>query len=201
MQKNPELEHLFREHLLYYGDYVLLRYRIDRKPLYPQELDTFLHNKEFCYNPASVIPLFRFTEVFQARWSEYASCDKPDVDYEIYDASLVGHITNDMMRNYGTTPSEMAKHLNVLLETVNEYHPVVFYLYAENVENRIIEARNSRKQPRLSPEGLRFWKNRASADRAVFPLLNSEKHWMDISEGQWDDRLIEIKEILNEKGK
>ena len=57
------------DNTIWNGEYVLLRYQIERTPLYPHELFKELHNKEFCHNPEnSTVPLHKYTEVFLGLW-------------------------------------------------------------------------------------------------------------------------------------
>ena len=171
---------------------MLLRYRVDRIPLYEEAVDNWLHQREFCYNPANTLPLSKFTDVFYDLWFKYAENCNNNLDYAIFDASLVSHMTNDLMRNYHTRPVELAKHLNKLLNVVCGLHPIIFYLYSDDVEKRITEARIARNQPPLGEYSLQFWKERAAMDQEVLPLLNVDTSWMDISNGQWGTRQFEI---------
>ena len=199
LNRFPHDKTLFSEQLIHSGEYVLLRYRVDRIPLYEETVDAWLHQREFCYNPANTLPLSKFTDVFYDLWFKYAETCNNNLDYAIFDASLVSHMTNDLMRNYHARPVELAKHLNKLLNAVCELQPIVFYLYSDDVEKRVTEARIARKQQPLGERSIQFWKERATVDQAVLPMLQVETHWLDISKGQWDTRLFEILDQIGAK--
>lgn len=65
-------------------------------------------------------------------------------DYAIFDASLISHMTNDMVRNYNASEDEILNHLKELLQSVRQLNPIVFYLSSNDVDNRLVMARQSR---------------------------------------------------------
>lgn len=181
--------YLLTAHTLHIGTYCLVRYRIDRKPLYSGELDRYMHSKEFCYRAGNMLPLSTFTEVFCDLWRCYLKARRMEPDYEIFDASLVSHMTNDLMRGYHAAPEELAEHLSILLEVIQEKNPIIFYLYTDNVTKRIVEARHSRKQPPLTAKKLQFWEDRMRMDLHVLPKLSASVHYLNISRGDWRQAL------------
>lgn len=187
LSRYPDWRALLVENTIHAGDYYLVRYRVDRVPLYSDEIDQYLHNKEFCYNHESTVPLPVFTRVFGDLWSAYRDAGFETLDYELFDASLVGHMTNDLTRNYHASMQELAWHLNALLEIIKEKSPIVFYLYSDDVSRRVTEARISRGQTPLSEAQLQFWEKRMQMDMQILPNIQAEVCYVDISQKNWDE--------------
>lgn len=177
------------------NNYVLLRYRIDRKPLFPEEVDMELHRKEFCFNPENSVSLDEFTKVFQRLWVRYAQADHSNLDFEIFDATLVSHMTNDLIRNYHAPKEKMVQHINTLIDAVQSLQPRLYYFYTDNLEKRVTEARIARKQKPLTSTQLQFWKDRESYDKAVISQLKIACRSINVSAHDWD---ASIQSILDE---
>lgn len=185
----PAEREILKTHTRCAGSYCLVRYRVDRVPLYSEKLDRDMHSREFCFREGNDLPLSVFTEVFSGLWRRYLRNCPAELDYDIYDASLVSHMTNDLMRGYHATPEELTAHLSALLEIVGEMHPVIFYLYTDDVSKRVKSARVSRNQPPLTAEKLQFWVDRMAMDLRVLPNLRADIRYIDISRGDWTQAL------------
>lgn len=144
--ENPTFANELSRNIIYKDDYVLLRYQFERTPLYSPELHGELHKREFCYNPTNTSPISKFTEVFTNLWKQFANSEDTKNDFAIFDASLVGHITNDLTRNYNATKDELVDHMETLLQIIRLINPIVFYLSSNNVVERLIKARSSRRE-------------------------------------------------------
>lgn len=188
----PEFANELLSNIIFQGEYILLRYQVGRKGLYSQSLHDELHKLEFCYNPTNIVPLSKFTEVFLNLWQRFVESEEVKTDYVIFDASLVSHMTNDLAHNYSATENEMVRHLEILLETVKPFNPIVFYLSSQDVAKRLIKARQSRGQPPPTGEQIRFWEERKQMDYTVLSRLLVESHIKDISKGNWDSVIDEI---------
>jgi len=181
------------KNIIYRGEYILLRYQLRRTPLYSKELTDELYKREFCFNPANaVVPLSKFTEVFANLWKKYADSDDINIDYAIFDASLVSHMTNDLIRNYNASENELIEHLEILLRTINHLSPIVFYLSSENVRERLTKARHSRGQTPLDEEKIKFWEKRKQTDLSVLPKLSVKSKVIDITNDNWDSVVSDI---------
>ena len=189
LSQYPMERALLEEHTRYAGTYYLIRYRIDRMPLYSEQLDRYMHSKEFCFREGNDMPISVFTEVFCGLWRRYLRDCPEELDYEIFDASLVSHMTNDLMRGYHASAEVLVEHLSALLEIIREKHPIIFYLYTDDVSKRIRAARISRDQPPLTVEKLQFWEDRMRADLRVLPKLPANIHYIDVSSGDWTQAL------------
>ena len=178
--------------IIFQGDYILLRYQVGRTELYSPELHDELHKLEFCYNPTNVTPLSKFTEVFLNLWKRFAESEENKCDYTIFDASLVSHMTNDMIRNYNASETEMVEHLEVLLQAICSLNPIIFYLSSDDVRERLLNARQSRGQTSLTNEQINFWEKRKQIDLPILSRLSIQSHIMDISNDNWNSVISEI---------
>lgn len=151
-----------------------------------------MHKHEFCYNPSNISPLSKFTEVFLNLWKRFAESDEVKCDYAVFDATLVSHMTNDLIRDYNASEDEMVKHLKFLLQTIRPFNPIVFYLSSQNVRERLINARQSRSQTPPTEEQIQFWEKRKQIDLPVLSKLDVESHIIDISYGNWNCVIDEI---------
>lgn len=188
----PEFANELSQNILFQGDYILLRYQVGRSKLYSQELHDELHKLEFCYNPTNVAPLSKFTEVFLDLWKRFVDSEDGKWDYAIFDASLVSHMTSDMVRNYNASVTEMVAHLEALLQVISSLNPIIFYLSSNNVRDRLIKARQSRRQTPLTDEQIKFWEKRKEIDLPVLSKLSIQSQMMDISNDNWDAVISEI---------
>jgi len=175
--------------IIYKGEYILLRYQIERTPLYSEELHNELHKREFCYNTTNKMPLEKFTEVFANLWKRF---DDTQYDYAIFDATLVSHMTNDLVRNYNASVDELVNHMETLLQIIKPFNPVIFYLSSENVRERVIKARINRGQTPLTDKQIEFWEKRKKIDTAVLPKLSVKVQIIDITNEDWDNALSQI---------
>lgn len=184
------------KNIIYKGEYILVRYRIGEKGLYSDELKNELHKREFCYNPTKVAPLSKFTEVFTNLWRRFANSDLSEYDYMIFDASLVSHMTSDLLRNYNASENEMALHLRTLLKIIYPLNLIVFYLSSDNVRERLNNARISRNQSAFTDEKIAFWEKRKQMDLSILPKLEVETHIMDISNENWSNAINVIVTVI-----
>jgi len=198
----PQFAESLLENIIYRDDYILLRYQVERTPLYSPELHSELHKREFCYNPTNTAPISKFTEVFTKLWERFAQNANAKNDYAIFDASLVGHMTNDLIRCYNATESELVEHMEMLLKIIRHMNPIIFYLSSDNVTERLIEARHSRGQPPPDDGRIEFWNKRKAMDLSVLPKLSIKYEVLNITNDRWDSAISYIvSQITNrEKG-
>lgn len=182
----------FSKNIIFQNEYILLRYQVGQAHLYSYEIYVKLHNKEFCYNPNTIAPLSKFTEVFLNLWHRYAESKENECDYAIFDASLVSHMTSDMIRNYNANIDEMVEHITTLLQAIYSLNPIVFYLSSHDVRERLIKARKNRGQTPLDDKQIEFWGKRKQIDMAVIPKLSVESHIIDIANDNWNSVISEI---------
>jgi GrpB-like predicted nucleotidyltransferase (UPF0157 family)/deoxyadenosine/deoxycytidine kinase len=178
-------------------DVRLVRYYNQKTPLFPEPLLGKLREYEFCWNPANLIPLSEYTRVYKAVWEQFVQNTSNQLDYLIFDGSLIHHPINDMTRNYNATSEQITCHLNTLIETVGSFHPQIIYLSSDNVAERLKKARISRMETQPSDEQIRFWENRKDMDFAVMRQLSISCDVYDISQENWDSAIdVMIERIL-----
>ena len=193
LEEYPSSSDALHENVVYRGDYVLLRYQTGQTPLFSGELDGALRAREFCYNPGhDVVPLKRFTEVFVRMWEQFAQGQGGNCDYAIFDASLVTHMTNDLVRNYGASDDELVGHLEDLLRAIRGLNPVIFYLSSADVRERLIRARKSRGQSRPDDAKIAYWEGRKRKDLSILPRLSAKYRIIRIENDDWDSVLPAI---------
>ena len=199
LRSYPEFVDEINKNIIYKDDYVLIRYRIRETALYSQELTDELHKREFCFNPFNaVVPLAKFTEVFANLWRRFAVSDEArDLDYAIFDASLVSHMTNDLIRNYNASEAELIEHLEILINVIRHLNPIVIYLSSENVEERLIKARHCRGQTSPTKDKIKFWEKRKQMDVSILPKLSITPKTIDIVDDNWDFVVSEILLMLS----
>ncbi len=187
LEAYPSFSDALARNVVYRGNYVLLRYQIGQTPLFPGELDGTLRAREFCYNPGrDVVPLRRFTEVFVRMWEHFAQGEGAKYDYAVFDASLVTHMTNDLIRNYGASDEELVGHLEELLRAIRGLNPVIFYLSSDDVRERLIRARKSRGQTHPDDAKIAYWEGRKRKDLSILPRLSAMSRIIRIENDDWD---------------
>lgn len=193
LEAYPSFSDALQKNVVYRGDYVLLRYQIGQTPLFSGELDGGLRGREFCYNPVNAfVPLKRFTEIFVRMWDHFARCEGARCDYAIFDASLVTHMTNDLIRNYGASDDELVGHLEELLRAIRGLNPVIFYLSSDDVRRRLIRARKSRGQTHPDGAKIAYWEGRKRKDLSILPRLSAKSRIIRIENDDWDSVLPAI---------
>ena len=177
-------------------DVRLVRYYNQKTPLFPEPLLGKLRDREFCWNPANLIPLSEYTRVYKSVWEQFVQTTSNQLDYLIFDGSLIHHPINDMTKNYNATSEQITCHLNTLIETVGSFHPQIIYLSSDNVAERLKKARAGRNETPPSDGQIRFWENRKVIDLAVMRRLSIPYDVYDISRENWDSMIdIMVKQI------
>lgn len=89
------------------------------------------------------------------------------------------------------------KHLIELIKMVRAFNPVVFYLSAKDIGERLAKVSNSRGKNAPTNEDVVFWQNRNDTDLRVLRRLPVESHILDITSNNWDaamDTIISVME-------
>jgi GrpB-like predicted nucleotidyltransferase (UPF0157 family) len=179
-------------------DIRLVRYYNQKTPLFSEPLLGRFRDREFCWNPANLIPLSEYTRVYKSVWEQFVQNTSNQLDYLIFDGSLIHHPINDMTRNYNAASEQITCHLNTLIETVGSFHPQIIYLSSDNVAERLKKARISRKETPPSDEQIRFWEDRKDMDYAVMRKLSIPCDAYDISHENWDSAIDVMMERILE---
>ena len=167
----------------------LARYFNGQTPLFSEPLLSIFRNHEFCWNPVNLIPLSEYTRVYKSVWEQFVQNTSNQLDYLIFDGSLIHHPINDMTRNYNATREQITCHLNTLIETVSSFHPQIIYMSSDSVAERLKKARISRKETPPSAEQIQFWENRKAMDLSVMQQLSIPCDIHNVTQENWDSMI------------
>ena len=173
-------------------DIMLVRYYNKETPLFPEPLLGLLREHEFCWNPIRLVPISEYTRVYKSVWEQFALKTNNQFDCVFFDGSLLHHPINDMMRNYSASCDQIVSHISILLETVRELNPQVFYLSSDNIAERLQKARATRNEALPSADQIKFWEDRKKMDMAVMQELPIRFDTIDISRENWEHATEQI---------
>jgi|GEM_PF-273970 len=198
----PMQSAVLKENTLTVGAVRLVRYYNREVSLFTEPLLGKLRRREFCTNPPKqrLVTLAEYHHVYKKIWTDFVQSEGERPDFMIFDGSLLHHPINDMMRNYDAPMEAILAHVNTMLEIVSDFDPLVVYLSDENVEERLVKARNERNQPPASPKSIEFWQKRRVNDLAVLAQLNLPYDVHDISRENWDELLTRVSVHVCEDG-
>ncbi len=185
-----QAEYSAKLHPIEAGEAVLVRYSDGDRPLFEGTLLNRLRQNEFCYHPARLIPLTKYTAAYEAVWKNYFST--PPADVLIFDGSFLHHPINDMMRNYQASNAQAAAHVSALLRTLGGVEWQLVYLYTEDIGVQLARAHRDRNQNAPAQDEIAFWQERYRKDKYV--LQHSVKRYQtyDVTENGWDAALERI---------
>jgi predicted ATPase len=192
----PEWVDELDQHSMVEPDYVITRYQDTKRCFYPHELHTFMRSREFCYKTSNPVPFTKYCEIFARLWRRFAMNAQLNTACSIFDGSLLHHQINDLLTVYQADEDEITVHIRSLLQAIETYQPIVFYLFSNNVGRRLAEARQSRGQTPPTDEQVGYWENRVHMDLSVLDKLPVESYRVDISDNGWGHALNKITSII-----
>jgi len=196
LKQHPhEAEKLLR-HSNRTDDYTLVRYRDRNTDYFFAPLLDWLKEHEGFYRPAHPMPLDCYTKVFVDCWQRYLASRAMVSDIAIFDGCFLYHRMNDLVNNYGANDDQIIMHLNALLAAMLPHKPYLFYLSAQDVSERLTEARKARAQAPASAECIATEINRNQRQQVVLKQIPVEKRVFDISNG-WDSAIVEMLRIID----
>lgn len=157
------------EHSTRTDDYALVRYRDRNTDHFQGQLLAWLREHEGFHRPAHPIPLDCYTKVFIDCWRRYLATGAMVEDIAIFDGSFGYHRMNDLMNNYGASDDQIVEHLNALLSVMLPHRPYLFYLSAQDVGQRLTEARKARGEAPATAERIRASRFVFERERPFFP--------------------------------
>lgn len=178
-------------------DYVLVRYQDFDKRYFTPEVYNYLKKREVCYKAERPVPFNIFTQIFIDRWHAFLSGDNINCDFAIFDGTFMAHQLNDMIRNYRTDDEAVLRHLETILQIINIFSPVIFYLESQDIWERLRAANISRGQSIPPKEQTAFWENRKRLDLLALDKLPLKSYRFDISSGNWDEATDKMFDIIN----
>lgn len=183
------------ENTVFADDVRLVRYYKRDIPQFEESLLSYMGEREFCWRPRRPVPMAEYTRVYRIIWENFAR-NTEGYDYLLFDGSLIHHPANDLTRNYGASRHQIARHVNMLLESVTSLHPRVVYLSAGNIAQRLQRARVNRGEKPCLTDGLKFWEERRRTDMAILKKVAVPYRLYDISKENWDELLPEILDYI-----
>lgn len=174
------------------GKAVLVRYYDEDTPLFKEPLLKEMICAEFCYNPTHLIPLQEYTEVYKAVWQGFVANMAQDVQYYIFDGSLLHHPINDMMRNYHADAEQAGVHVKEMLDILSSVKWHLYYLYTDNISKQLTLARKNRGQKVPTQDEIIFWENRYKNDKIVLNDKVLQYETYNVSELGWNKTMEKI---------
>ena len=175
-----------RENTIPAGNVRLVRYFNEDTPLFPEPLLQELRQWEFCYHPPHPVPLAEYTAIYREVWRNFAAAPDEGCDFILFDGSLLHHPINDMMRNYGVTGAQAARHVQTLLDALGGIRRRIFYLQTEDIGAQLRRAHHDRGQNPPTAEEVRFWQTRHRNDMTVLAEIGEDWRLLDVSNEGWD---------------
>ena len=193
--ENPHEADRLLEHNTRTDDYVLVRYRDRNTNYFHAPLLDRLREHEGFYRPAHPVPLDCYTKVFVDCWQRYLASEATVSDIAIFDGCFLYHRINDLVANYGANDEQIVTHLNALLSAMYPHKPYLFYLSAQDVDERLTEARKARGQTPAPVERIATETGRKQRQLVILQQLPVEKWVFDVSKG-WDSAIEEMLHII-----
>ena len=129
-----------------------------------------------------VMPISEFAEAYLQCWQNFMKATFEN-DFMIVDGTLLHHQINDLLREYSASDEIIANQLSNLMQVIKQLNPVIFYLSASDVKQRLAQARKSRKQSAPTEERIEFWENRKRVDLYVLDRLPIDSHILCVDNG------------------
>ena len=140
------------------------------------------------------ISINKFKESYYQYWRKFSDSNF-DNKIMITDGTLLHHPINDLIREYKATDDEIVNFIYKLISLIHNANPIIFYLSASNVKERLFQARKSRNQIETTDDRVAFWENRKRVDLKVLKSLLVESHILSIDNG-WDSTCKKIIDII-----
>ena len=177
-----------------------MRYYHGDEPVFPQPLLGVLAEHELCWHPKHPLPADAYTGIFAAVWRDFAESLKNAGEEDlVFDGALVFHPLNDMLRNYGITQEQAARHVQILLDALGDVPRRVLYLETEDLAAQLVRAHADRGQSAPTEAELAFWRTRLALDRAVLARISEPVFRIAPSDG-WEAMEEKALSILSDGG-
>ena len=171
------------------NDYVLVRYKERYEDsYYSAELSEYLSTKEVSYKPPNPVPYDIFKRVSLDRWYDFINSDAVKHEYVIFDAILLQNKINDMLFNYSATEDDVVEYFKPVLQIIQPYNPVVFYMESQDLRERMRKIWIDRSGGKYEPdeEVYGFWEKRKHLDLHALDKLPIDTFKIDITNGYGD---------------
>lgn len=196
IELNPTHAKDIYENTISVDDVRLVRYYKGKAAVFSSPLLDYFRERELCWQPRNPIPFEGYTRVFRLIWECFVQSEDVNLEYLIFDGSLLHHPVNDMMRNYNTDTDRIISYIKELLLIVKPLNPQIIYLSADDVGERLRKARISRAEEPYTDNQLQFWEKRKQVDLVVLEQLSVPCTIYDITNENWDEAFNQIMEDL-----
>ncbi len=190
----PQYEKTIRTNTVDAGDARLIHYFDEDTPLFEESLLSEFMEREFCYNPRNSISFEDYSEAYVAVWKNFVASLSDDVDFIIFDGSLLHHPINDMIRNYSATKEQVLTHIQKLLDSLGKTEYKIYYLQTADIAAQLQIAYHNRGQNQPDDSAIAFWEKRYDYDCFTLNSISVKYQVFDI-QYKWNN--VE-KEILKE---
>ena len=195
----PQHEKTIQTNTVPAGNARLIHYFNEDTPLFEEPLLSEFMEREFCYNPRNPVSFEDYSEAYVAVWKNFVASLSGDVDFIIFDGSLLHHPINDMIRNYSATKEQVLTHTQKLLDSLGKTEYELYYLQTDDIEKQLKTAYRNRGQNTPDSADILFWENRYTYDRFVLSNIDCNCRVYDVTD-KWDEIEREImKEIMLEQ--
>ena len=192
----PQYENTIQTNTVHAGNARLIHYFNEDTPLFEEPLLSEFMEREFCYNPRNPVSLEDYSEAYVAVWKNYVASIRDDMDYIIFDGSLLHHPINDMIRNYSATKEQVLMHIQKLLDSLGKTEYELYYLQTADIATQLQIAYHNRGQNQPDDSAIVFWEKRYTYDCFVLSHIDSGYCSYDVT-NKWNDVEQEIvKELL-----
>ena len=190
----PQYRNTIRTNTVNAGNARLIHYFDEDTPLFEEPLLSDFMEREFCYNPRNPVSFEAYSEAYVSVWKNFTDSLSNDVDFIIFDGSLLHHPINDMIRNYGATKEQALSHIQKLVSMLSKVKYKIYYLQTADITAQLQTAYHNRGQEQPDDSVIAFWEKRYTYDCFVLSHIDSGYRSYDIT-NKWND--VE-REIVNE---
>ncbi len=175
----------------------LVRYGNEKTFIFDEPLLSELAENELCYHPKKTISIDKYISVYTEIWKNYQREVNEEVDFAIFDGSLLHHPLNDMINNYRINEQQAVRYISALLNTLELSKKYIFYLKTNNIPQQLRTARKERGQNEPTKIQIEYWKKRYEYEMSVLSAIDEKYQILDISDNGWNLARKEILHTIN----
>ena len=185
---------------VYEYNYVFVQsYHSEEPDYFNGELYEKLQEKDFCFGVTPVVTSGEFTRVLKNKWKKFADDYAVDSDEAvIFDGSLFQHQIHDLQRLYKMGSDGIIQHINILIEQIAMFKPVIIYLTHSDLEANLRKIAEERgKSYFCSDDRIDYYKKRKQIEYEAMSKLNIRSYVIDNSDYDYDKVFKIIKTIID----
>lgn len=182
----PQYENTIRANTVDAGSARLIHYYDEDAPLFKEPLLSDFIEREFCYNPRNPVSFETYSDTYVSVWKNFIDSLSDDVDFIVFDGSLLHHPINDMIRNYGATKEQALRHIQKLIATLSKVQYEIYYLQTTDITAQLQTAYRNRGQKQPDDFAIAFWEKRYTYDCFVLSNINRDYRVYDVTD-KWNE--------------